>query len=647
MRARLSNSPRLRALLWGVSAGLVAFLILALFVERFGVDVPYWDEWVELAFYAARQAGTLTWYDIWAQHNEHRIPLSRLASIALFDVLGEWNVVAQMATSAAVMGVAVAGLGYTLARLGVSPLIILAVAVLLTSPLQWENILWGYQIHCFTLLLGIVLAIGAVTLDAGLRARTVALAILGCVIASFSFASGLAVWPAIGATMALRAVLLAGSPRALLASRPLLLRLGAFALAAIACAALYFRGYTAPHNELGAPSPWAFAIWMLRVLGYPLLEAPTVVHLALATALWACVALALAGYARRRDSAAARDRLVFCSGLLLVLLASAAIIGYGRGAASYVPSRYATIFLLNGVLWLVAVADLLAWSGARRGAATARVALCAVAAGLLIVHGSRYLQGLETMRQQGENRLVAREAAAFYLRDHSPNLPFQGFAIFPPHVQQQGDLGRAELIAMLPPEMRPALSAPPATTVGDAWAVDCGYGATAGPHPTHSWGSWCRNGPAGTGRIVVGPIAIDAPLLRVPIAGQVGTAGASLIIQDVADPRRRLAYAGPPPGDAWQDWDADVQPFVGGEVVLIGLDAVRRPPGWLAFGRPRPMSHAVWWLDRLLRHAGLALQIVLLSGLGILLAHAHRRAPADAAAAAPPPRAERRRRERT
>jgi len=620
----LSNSPRLRALLWGAFAGLVAFLILAVFVERFGVDVPYWDEWVELAFYAARQAGTLTAHDIWAQHNEHRIPLSRLISVALFDLLGEWNVVAQMAVSAAVMGLSAAGLGYTLVRLGVSPLIVVAVAVLLTSPLQWENILWGYQIHCFTLLLGIVVAVGAVALDAALRARTIAWAILGCLIATFSFASGLAVWPAIGAMLALRAVLLVGSPRAVLASRPLLGRLGAFAVAALATAALYFHGYVAPHNELGAPSPLAFAIWMLRVLGYPLLEAPSVLHMGLAVALWACVGLALAGYARRRD-ATARDRLVLCSGLLFVLLASGAIIGYGRGAASYVPSRYATIFLLNGILWLVAIADLLAWSGARRGAAAARVALCATAAGMLIVHGHRYVQGLTTLQAQGENRRVAREAAAFYLRDHSPNLPFAGFAIFPAHVQLQGDLGRPELIAMLPPEMRPALSAPPATAIGDAWAVDCGYGATAGPHPDHSWGSWCRNGPAGTGRIAVGPIAIDAPLLRLPVAGQVGTAGASLIIQDIADPRRRLAYAGAPPGDVWVNWDADVRPFVGRQVVLIGTDAVSRPPGWLAFGRPRPMSRAVWWLDRLLGQAGLALQIVLLSALGIVLAHAHRR----------------------
>lgn len=629
MRASFSDSPRLRALLWGAYAGLVAFLILAWFVERFGVNVPYWDEWVELGFYAARQAGTLTWQDIWLQHNEHRIPLSRLISIGLFDLLGEWNVVAQMACSAAIMGLSVAGLGYTLARLGVAPLLIVAIAVLLTSPLQWENLLWGYQIHCFTLLLGIVLAVGAVALDEALRPRTIAVAILGCLIASFSFASGLVLWPAIGALLALRIALRVDRWRAPAARRAIIPRLAVFAAAALACAAAFFHGYDTPPNAYAAPGPTAFAVWMARALGYPLLEAPAPLPLALAVAAWGAVALAMAGDVRRRAEAAARDRLVFRAGLILVLLASAAVIAYGRGAASYVPSRYATLFLLNVVLWVAAIAELTARSRTlpRRAAPAARLALCAVAAGLLVAHGNRYLQGLEIMRAQRDDRLAAREAVAYFLRDHSPGLPFEGFAIFPAHVQEQGDLGRPELLAVLPPEMRPEWSAPAARTLGHAFALGCAYEAVAGEKPAYSWGSWCLDGPAATGRIAVGPLSIDQPLLRVPIAGQIGAAGASLTIQDTADRHGSRSYAGPPPGDAWVDWDADVAAMTGRQVIVASIDGVRQPPGWLAFGRPRPMSRAMWWLDRLLAQAGWALRLVLFASLAIVLATAERRAP--------------------
>ena len=122
---------------------------------------------------------------------------------------------------------------------------------------------------------------------------------------------------------------------------------------------------------------------------------------------------------------------------------------------------------------------------------------------------------------------------AYYLSDHSPNLPYQGFAIFPPHVQQQGDLGRPELLAVLPPDMLPSLTALPVMTRGDARASDCALeyivpgrprwnafiSGSAAPAPAQAWGTWCRRGAAGVGRIRVGPIAIHDPWLRIPIAG--------------------------------------------------------------------------------------------------------------------------------
>ena len=406
MRPSISNSPRLRALLWGLYAGLLAFLILALFVEHYGVDVPYWDEWVELPFYAALHAGTLTWSDLYAQHNEHRILVSRLAWVVLYELFGEWNVVVQMTYSAAVMGLTVGMLGYTLARLRVSPLIIVALAVLLTSPVQWDNILWGFQTHCFTLVFGAALPVCAIALDDVLRARTIALCIVGCAIATFSFASGIPLWLAIGATLVLRALLIAGTPRALVANRALVRRIGAFALAGIVCIALFFAGYTRVPNELNAPGLGAMLWWMVRGLAYPMLESTaSLPELALAIALWACVALAMVRYWRARRSPEARARLMLFAGLVLVLLANAAITGYGRGGAPIVPSRYGTFLLLDSVLWLVAVADLMRGDGgAAEPRAGVRVVLCALAVGLLLVHGNRYRAGLTIMQQQRPDR---------------------------------------------------------------------------------------------------------------------------------------------------------------------------------------------------------------------------------------------------
>ena len=622
MRLFFSTRPRLRALCWGLYAGLLAFLIVALFVERYGVDVPYWDEWVELPFYAALRRGTLTWGDLFAQHNEHRILVSRIISVLLYRLVGEWNVVVQMTFSAAVMGLTVAVLGYTLARLRVSPLLIVALSVLLTSPVQWDNILWGYQIHVFTLLFGTVLAICAVALDDALRPRTIALAVAGCAIATFSFASGLAVWIAIAATLALRGLLIAGSPRALIADRALSLRFAVFAAAAAMCIAAFFVGYAVVRNPLGAPSLLAVAWWIVRVLTYPLLDtAAPLANVVLGVALWGCVALAMRRYVRARQSVEARNRLILFVGILLVLAGNAVITGYGRGGTPYVPSRYGTLLLLISVPWLVAIADL-ARGDAAMGPppAAVRVVLCALAVGLLLVHGNRYREGLTIMQSQGPNRETAREALAFYLSDHGPALPFAGFAVFPPHVQQQGDLGRPELLAVLPPDVQPALTALPAAIQGDAWAPDCAYEGTAGAPPAQRWGSWCRRGAAGVGRIRIGPIAIHDPLLRVPIAGYLGSPGAALVIQDAADARHRLPYAGPPPGDAWSEWTADVSSFVGRDVYLFGDDSARDAPGWMAFGGPRPMSRALDRLDRASHLVAPALRVLLLATAGVLLA---------------------------
>ena len=342
--------------------------------------------------------------------------------------------------------------------------------------------------------------------------------------------------------------------------------------------------------------------WMVRVLAYPMLETTaSLPELALAMALWACVALAMVRYWRARRSPAARGRLMLFAGLVLVLLANAAITGYGRGGTPIVPSRYGTLLLLDSVLWLVAVADLMRGDGgAAEPRAGVRVVLCALAVGLLLVHGNRYRDGLTIMQPQRPNREDAREAVAYYLSDHSPNLPFQGFKIFPPHVQQQGDLARPELLAVLPPDMLPSLTALPVMTRGDAWASNCALeniapdrprwsafnSGTATPAPAQAWGTACR-GAAAVGRIRVGPIAIHDPVLRIPIAGYPGTPDTALIIQDATDARHRIQYAGGPPGDAWSNWDADVSAFVGHDVYLFGVDSARQAPGWLAFGRPR------------------------------------------------------------
>jgi hypothetical protein len=444
------------------------------------------------------------------------------------------------------------------------------------------------------------------------------------------------------------------------ANRALVRRIGAFALAAIVCIALFFAGYRhVPNRAERARASGAMLWWMVRVLAYPMLETTvSLPELALAIALWACVALAMVRYWRARRSPAARARLMLFAGLGLVLLANAAVTGYGRGGTPIVPSRYGTLLLLDSVLWLVAVADLMRGAG---GAAEPRTGVRAGALRPRRGPAARARQPLS--RRSDHHAAPASEPRGRCAKRWPTTCPITR----PTCRFRASDLPAARAAAGRPRAPRAARGA----AARDVAVVDgvAGHdpGATPGRRTARSRtsrptgrggarstaGPRCRRrprpgarraaAPPAVGRIRVGPIAIHDPVLRIPIAGYPGTPDTALTIQDATDTRHRLQYAGGPPGDVWSNWDADVSSFVGRDVYLFGVDNARQPPGWFAFGRPRPMSRALWRFDLTLSRAGLALQILVLASVGVLLAMAHRRRgagrhgeqPAGATAPAP------------
>ena len=616
---------RMAAALCATYAFLVSFLLGALFVARYAVNVPIWDEWVMTPLLAHHRAGTLGWQELFAQHNEHRFLTSRLAIVGLYDLFGQWNLVAEMAFSALLLGLTVGLLAYTLHRIGVAPIVSLLLAILLTSPVQWENQLMGVQVQVLTTNLGFVAALCVATLDAALGWRTIAAAIVGCTVSTFGLSSGLLSWGAVGGALLVRALLISGSWRALAATPAMWRRLAAFALGAVVCTALFLHGYqVAPGSGRFRPRHLdTFLGWLPKVLVYPVLETPTPLTAALAAALLLFLAAATLFYLRRWRQPFVRDRLVLFAGLGAMLLASALITAYGRAAIGPVPSRYGTMFLFNTVLILVAAADLVRdrWARPRAGAV---VALCgALLAGFLMTHAHAFVAGLATMQDQDVNRRTARQSVVDYLRDHSPGLPFSGYPIFPMQAVHMGSLARPELLATLPPDMVPPWSALPSQTSGDAWCRDCAFEGTSGRAPSEHWGSWRHAGPTATGRIRVGPVAIREPMLAIPIAGYAGAAGNMLRIEDADDPGHWIAYAGPSPGETWATWWADVSSFVGRDVFLVGIDDTTLGAAWLAFGPPRPANRALWLFEMLLAQTGTMLLVVACTGGGLLLALAH------------------------
>lgn len=223
---------------------LAPALIIGGLVYLYGVDVPYWDEWVIAGMLQQVDHGTLTVRDIFAQHNEHRPAVQRLVQLAQAS-LGGWNLRAMMALTQLLLLAMLAGCVslWQYGRLserpwGVAPLAI--TAVLVFTPAQHQNLFWAFQ-FCFLMpsagLLGGAVAAASPRLSLG---AALTWAAVGATLATFSILAGILIWP----LSALTVMLIRGVPRRA-TLRPWL----AWAATAGVVLGGYFYGYATPANS--------------------------------------------------------------------------------------------------------------------------------------------------------------------------------------------------------------------------------------------------------------------------------------------------------------------------------------------------------------------------------------------------------------
>lgn len=175
----------------GAVLGLLAALLYAAqfaVVIFFAVDAPFWDEW-QLFAPDALPAG-FSWSYIFAQHNEHRIFGTKLLYWAFFKLAGlDFTLVVQ--ASYAIYGLTIFALIWVLKRSTprkTFPLV-LWFTPFLSSPLNYENLVWGLQ-SCFHLFaLFFVLAVGLL-FEERQRWGTCAMGAVAAACATYSFASG-------------------------------------------------------------------------------------------------------------------------------------------------------------------------------------------------------------------------------------------------------------------------------------------------------------------------------------------------------------------------------------------------------------------------------------------------------------------------
>ena len=175
----------------------LAFLIWV--VAQYAVDVPFWDQWEFVPLLEKSYHGQLTFPDLWAQHNEHRILFPKIIMLVLAHLTG-WNIRCELAVNIilalGIFAVFIHQVKITGRKLGIAglPRAIPAISLIVFSISQYQNWLWGWQLTMFLNLLAVV---GGIVLLAGEPFRWsqfTAAALLG-IVATFSFANGVLFWP--------------------------------------------------------------------------------------------------------------------------------------------------------------------------------------------------------------------------------------------------------------------------------------------------------------------------------------------------------------------------------------------------------------------------------------------------------------------
>lgn len=142
-------------IVWAVTAlaCLAPFVLLAVNIHRYGVNMPHSDQWELVGMIEKSRTVGVGLGDLYAQHNEQRILVPRLLMLLLAGATS-WNIRAELLVNlilgAGIFCFLAALLKRTFSSIGLwSAVPVACISLLVFSPVQWENWSWGWQISWF------------------------------------------------------------------------------------------------------------------------------------------------------------------------------------------------------------------------------------------------------------------------------------------------------------------------------------------------------------------------------------------------------------------------------------------------------------------------------------------------------------------
>ncbi|HUG10123.1 MAG TPA: hypothetical protein VMM36_03875 [Opitutaceae bacterium] len=433
-----------RLLEWLVVAALFALTLGSRWtlIAQHGVPVPFHDQWSAEgeAILEPWFAGELGWKDFFKPSNEHRPVLTRLLAFAEFRLTGQWDTRTQMFVNSFFYALAAVALSLLARRMFSTAgwmVATVALASVFTLPGNYENAVWGFQLHFYLMVLLAVLYLGGTFGTSRVDARWVAAQAAGA-LGLLSIAGGL-----------LAPVAAAGIAAVRLARRRDAHGVATLCMAvALALVGWWLLPPTAVGGKLDVFSSTILVEALVKMLAWP---SPVALAAALVQLPWLIVAV------RTFVSREARPAELVLTALGGWVVMQALAIAYARGASfPEIPPRYTDILVI-GLAANAACAAILVRDSARKlfPFALCAVWLATVSAGLwhfnrparigpiLEVHADLHRRTLAVVRdyiRTGDPAALGRDA---FVAHH-----------FPPVSTMRRLLDNPGIRASLPPEVQ-------------------------------------------------------------------------------------------------------------------------------------------------------------------------------------------------
>jgi hypothetical protein len=546
------------------------------------VTGPFWDQWDAEArgIYVPYSACGLSWRQMFALHNEHRVFFTRLLALDLLGLNRQWDPRVQQVASAALHSLTAVLLAVMLwlanerRRLD---LIALFVGLAFGLPFAWHNTLFGFQSAFYFMLIFSVLGLWLTT-SCEVPCVPWALGWICALCALFTAAGGVLLLPIIALVTVLKWL---GDRR----KQGALLSLAAVAILLVV-GFLTASPPLAHHAMLRARNAADFGVALAHNLAWPWVNS-----VPLSVVMWLPIATLLVVVARNRGLTTAIERFVI--GLAAWVGLQAAAIAFGRGAGGAVPDgRYEDFFSIGFIANAVAL-GLVVLSATRERTRARRLAILA-SIGWLVVAGAglniqvdhamielnstqRYLD----IQTRNVRRFVRTGELSQFINKRAPEIPYP-------------DAGRLVTVLqdsyirrILPASVRPPVHLEPQSITNAAFALEGTYPIVPRDALARAWGSYTAHGNAASGTFESQPLDCQTGgYLMFDVSGYVGMTRETLVLKDLKSDRQSAIRP-----SVWprEDWLQVVVRCPSHPFTVLASDA--RSDYWMAFREPVETGH--------------------------------------------------------